>query len=1394
MRNRFLLAAAAALALHASPALADTADLVDPLIGTGNGGNVFPGADTPFGMVQFSPDETGGNQTANVNSGGYNDSSTNKIRGFGLAHVSGAGCGGLAGDVPFYPHVGDVTTSPAADVRDATFSSGFSRANESAKAGSYAVTMNNGVKAELSATTRTAAGRFTYPASGVRSMLIRTSAGLVGSSDANVTVDPATRTISGSVTSGNFCGNKNLDGNPDRTSYYTLYFVAKFDAGFTAYGTWKDAAVTAGSTSASGGTSYAGGSSGGITSPGGLPTPGKGSGAYVQFGAQQVGVRIGVSYVDAAGAEANLQTEQPGGTSFDAVATAAHEAWNTRLRQIEVEGGSAAQQKTFYTALYHSLLHMNVYSDVDGRYRGMDQQTHTLAAGQHAQYATFSGWDIYRSQVQLVSLLDPGVASDMAQSLLNQSTQDVEGRWDRWTHNSGAVSVMSGDPSPAFVDTVAAFGGTNWDRAAALRSLVRAASVPTAADLSHIGWMNTAKGQRPSLERFIQLHYFPEPSNAWSGASETLEDATADFAIADLASRLGDTATRTQFMERAQYWQNIFHLTGAGFIQNRAADGTWPAFDPSGGPDFAEGSPTQYVWNIPFNVAGLFGAMGGPDAAAARLDAYFHNGAAWAFTGAGGLHPELNNEPSLWAPWLFVWAGKPAKTQEVVRQILDTLWTTTTRGIPGNDDLGTMSSWYVFAAMGMYPAIPGRAEMALTAPLFSKVLIHRSGGQTLTVRTSGSGPYVGGLSYDGADWPQAWVPESFVSGDHTLDFALSDTATSWGDGAVPPSFREGEQPAIASLAAQSFQLDPGASVTTTVTIQNTSAAPLTTSLHPSAGHVTVSGRPFTVPAGGRTTADVTISAAADTPLGTSELVDLGLTGTPKVVAKVAVDVPKPLSALRNGVGIVSDAHAAGPAFDSTGHSYSREALAAAGITPGAKVAIGGFEYVWPDVPAAGMDNYLTDGTRISLGDATGAIRIGLLGSAANGPSKTTATVTYSDGSTSQSPVSFGEWALGGGAQPSAGNRRVATMPRRTTTTGTENTAVNLFSDAIPLTPGKTAVSLSIPAASSGFIHVFALALDKRGALPLGSLFDQFGIARDAFHAEASLDWTGHALSKEALASVGVVPGGVVHVDGLDYIWPDVAEPGNDNLEVAGQTIALPPYEGATKIGLLATAIKGPADTVATVMYTDGSSVDTPLSISDWTPGGLQAGNVLAFETTHRATTAGTDTTHAAVYSIAVPVGAGKRPLWIRLSSPTAGNAAIHLFALALDGKRVISVSAPGDVGGVVPSTLSLSLGAPASFGALAPGVGHEYTATTTANLVSTAGDAALTVSDAGHLTNGAFSLPDPLRVELAPPSWTGPVSNGSVAITFHQHIGATDALRAGSYTKTLTFTLSTTAP
>jgi len=874
------LGAAAGVA-HADP-VADPASLVDPLIGTSNGGNVFPGADTPYGMVQFSPDETNGNQALNVNSSGYAYGSS-RIRGFSLAHVSGAGCGGLAGDVPFMPYVGDVATSPAADVTDAVYGSGFAHADESAKAGDYAVTLADGVKAELSATTRTAAGRFSYPSSSKATMLIRTSAGLVGSSNAKLSIDPATQTVSGSVTSGNFCGNKNLDGTPDRRSYYTLYFVAKFDRPFTAYGTWQDAAVTPGATAATGGTSYDGGSYAGVSTAAGNPTPGKGSGGYVQFdttgASRQVGVQVGVSYVDQAGAEENLQAEQPAGTSFDSVAQKAHDDWNAQLSKIGIEGGGAAQPKIFYTALYHAMLHMNVYSDVDGRYRGQDQLPHAIVPGQGAEYANFSGWDIYRSQIQLISLLDPRVASDMAQSLYNQSTQDVDGRWDRWTHDSGPISVMAGDPSPAFVDTVAAFGGTTWDAQGALSSLVKAATVPTAADLSHVGQPNTSMGERPSLDQALKLHYTPEPSNAWTGGGDTLENATADFAIADLADRLAGTSTgatatsdaalHTRFMSRAQWWLNVFHVNAvpangadSGFLQNRSADGTWPGLDPANGGDFAEGSPTQYVWNVPFDVAGLFAAMGGDAEASTRLDAYFHNGSAWAFTAAGGLHPELNNEPSLWAPWLFDWTQQPAKTEQVVQAIESTLWSTNTNGIPGNDDLGTMSAWYVFASTGLYPAIPGRAELAIGSPLFTKVTIHRGNGTTLTIDAPNAGaatPYVQSLQLDGSDYAKPWLPESFVGADHTLAFTLGAGASDWGTSAAdaPPSFRQGEAPAIAGVDQQTLSIDPGATATVTLTAQNTTAGDETLQLnaHPT-GDLTVAtaagGSTIALPAGAST--------------------------------------------------------------------------------------------------------------------------------------------------------------------------------------------------------------------------------------------------------------------------------------------------------------------------------------------------------------------------------------------------------------------------------------------------------------------------------------------------------------------------------------------------------------
>ncbi|GHJ42724.1 hypothetical protein Cs7R123_00660 [Catellatospora sp. TT07R-123] len=776
------LAVLTAAPTPAAAAVTNPAGLVNTLVGTSNSGETLPGATTPFGMVQWSPENTGGNQTRTVEPGGYSYNVT-RTRGFSLTHLSGTGCAGASGDIPFMPYVGTVGSSPSADSTDATYASNFSHSNETATAGYYRVLLGSGVDTELTATTRTGSGKFTYPA-GTASMLVRTSSSEVGSSAATVSIDSANRTISGSVTSGNFCGYINAIG---RRSYYTLYFTAVFDKPFATTGTWQDGTLRAGTTTASGGTTYG---------TDGWPVAGRGSGGYVSFdlsSGRTVGVRVGISYVSAANASANLNAENPAGTTFDSVRTGATAAWNTELGRAEITGGTTAQQSTFYTALYHALLHPNVFSDANGQYTGMDQQVHSLSAGQSAQYANFSGWDVYRGQLQLVTLLRPDIGGDMAQSLLNQANQNG-GVWDRWTHNQGGTHVMTGDPAHAALPSIYAFGGTNFGASAALTSMVNAATNVTAADLSSDGWNVMVVGERPSLDKWLNIHYIPESSNAWGGAGETLEDVAADFGISQLAARLGQTGTASTFLARAQYWKNVYN-PATGYIQNRREDGTWPALNAADSAGFAEGSAAQYTWMVPHNVKGLFDKMGGNASANSRLDSYFHNSdGSWALSGAGGLKSELDNEPSIGAPWLYNFSGQPYKAQQTLRQILNTMWSNTPGGIPGQDDLGAMSAWYAWSAMGLQPLAPGRAELLLTSPLFPQVVIHRGNGVNLTINApnaSASTFYVQSLSVNGTASTKPWLAESFVAGGGTLDFTLGTTAnTGWGSAVAdaPPSF------------------------------------------------------------------------------------------------------------------------------------------------------------------------------------------------------------------------------------------------------------------------------------------------------------------------------------------------------------------------------------------------------------------------------------------------------------------------------------------------------------------------------------------------------------------------------------------------------------------------------
>jgi predicted alpha-1,2-mannosidase len=760
------------------------ASSVNPLIGSSNGGNTFPGAMLPFGMLAWSPETTRGKHNRTAAPGGYLHSAT-RIRGFSLTHLSGTGCAGASGDVPFMPVTASVTTSPSADDDDSLYASDFSHADEHAEAGYYQVKLANGTDVQLSAAMHSGIAGFAFPAGKPANLLIRTSDSEVGSSAADVHVDRVHHTVTGSVTSGNFCG---YLAEADQRSYYTLYFVARFDQPFTRSGSWHDADVQPGGSTAEGGTSYA---------DKGFPPLGKGSGAWVGFAdGKTVHVRVGISYVSLANARANLKAEIPAGTTLAQVRQRAHDRWDKALGGIAIDGGSADQRSTFYTALYHVLMHPNVYSDVDGEYRGFDQQTHRLAPGQHAQYANFSGWDIYRSHLQLVTWLQPQTGSDIAQSLYHQAQQN-HGEWDRWTHNSGGTHVMSGDPAvPALADIVA-FGGRGFDLRGAYDSLRTAATAVTANDLSDDGCNVECVGQRPSLDQWLKLHYIASKSHAWGGAGETLEDASADFALSELARRVGDHAGQQRFLTRAGYWRNLFNPNATphdGYIQNRNADGSWPAFTPDTDDGFVEASAAVYLWMVPFDVHGLFDTLGGRAKATARLDAFFHDkDGHWALTKAGPLHAELDNEPSVATPWLYDYAGQPWKTQKAVRIVVDTIWKNAPDGIPGNDDLGEMSSWYVWAALGMYPEIPGRAELLLGSPLFPHAVVHGSGGDVVidAPDASAARPYVTALRVDGKPYDRPWLSPSLVEHGGRLQFELGNAPnTQWGSAVdnAPPSF------------------------------------------------------------------------------------------------------------------------------------------------------------------------------------------------------------------------------------------------------------------------------------------------------------------------------------------------------------------------------------------------------------------------------------------------------------------------------------------------------------------------------------------------------------------------------------------------------------------------------
>jgi predicted alpha-1,2-mannosidase len=691
-----------------------------------------------------------------------------------------------------------------------------------------------GVTAELTATTHTGIGRFRYPRNGRAALFhVRSGASLAGNSRATMQIGDDNTTITGWATSGGFCSKNNT---------YTVYFAMKFSQPFTSYGTWDGYTVSVGARDTA--SPYAGG--------------------YVAFPAGSVvEVRTAISYVGIDGARTNLAAE--GKAGFHDVRAAVISQWNATLSCIAVAGRNVGDLETFYTSLYRSLLHPNTFNDVDGRYIGFDGYIHSVADG-HTQYTNFSDWDTYRGVAALQGLLFPKQASDMAQSLVNDAEQS--GSFPRWALANSATGEMTGDSVVPLIVNLHAFGGKDFDLQTALYFMVNAA---TKGGVGRNGYV-----ERPGIATYQQLGYLPDTPGFGAGASITLEWSVDDFAISRFAESLGDTTTAGDFQDRAQYWQNLFNPStryisprdpmgffppGPGYVETRSGFGQ---------EGFDEGNAAQYVWWVPQNIAGLVTALGGRAAVAARLDRFTKE------LNVGPKAPYLwaGNEPSFGVSWLYNYIGQPWQTQLTVDRVRG-LFGPTPDGEPGNDDLGALSSWYVWAALGLFPSTPGTPILTVNTPLFDRVEIALPDSKFMRISAPGaSGPhhlnYISGLSIDGQPTDHTWLPESIIRTGGEIKFSLAAYPNKvWGTAgsSAPPSFGAGSSAVTVNVSRPIVTIAPGRDDTVKLDAQRMVdvAGGYTVTGRSSDGGITMAPASGQFGSDGSAAADLTIKVAPTVP-------------------------------------------------------------------------------------------------------------------------------------------------------------------------------------------------------------------------------------------------------------------------------------------------------------------------------------------------------------------------------------------------------------------------------------------------------------------------------------------------------------------------------------------------
>jgi len=629
------------------------------------------------------------------------------------------------GNFPMLPLKGEVTESP-----EWMMNNRITIEDEKASAGRYSATVQDDIMVELTATPRTGMARMKFTGDSDKASVI------IGSGIAATPIEIAAAFMSsphsceGYAEGGVFCGVR---------TPYKVYFAAEFDHDAVDMSTWKEGQLKKGSTFAEGST----------------------SGMIFTFDIKKnetITYKFAISYVSLENAKANLAAENPG-WDFEAVRDSAEASWDKLLGKIEVKGPNPDRITQFYTNLYHALCHPNVCNDVNGDYMGADFKVHNSSFD---HYTSWSNWDTYRGQFQLFSILEPDEASLAILSLKDFAEQS--GALPRWVLANVETGVMQGDPTSALIANCWAFGARAYDP----KEIMKWIKVNS----NKVGAKSQNIEERPDLEQYN--------SKGWTKASLLLEYTSADFAIGQFALK----ACREEFaswgyFNRARRWTNIYNPE-TKWLQSRDKDGNWKSLKA----DWTESTYTNYFWMVPYNLKGLIDLIG-KEEAEKRLDELFvrldaNYGQEWYACG---------NEPSFHIPWVYNWLGKPYKTAHTVNRLINEMYHSGADGLPGNDDLGTMGSLYVFACMGMFPVIPGVGGFALNTPVFDSATIHLKKGDIVITGGSETNIYTKSLKLNGEDHDSAWISWDDIAKGGTLEYATaSKPGSKWATTVLPPSY------------------------------------------------------------------------------------------------------------------------------------------------------------------------------------------------------------------------------------------------------------------------------------------------------------------------------------------------------------------------------------------------------------------------------------------------------------------------------------------------------------------------------------------------------------------------------------------------------------------------------